>query len=201
MTPFVIVGTGGMGRELLGWIAGCHEKTRTRFRVVAFISEADDAGGVVYDVPVVHPANWTGAPPRFVIAFADPARKKRLALELEAMVYDVERKRVRKEGVERTYTHVHVQERFPVFALGVDDAALPQLVATAERLAAQGADVFLTGGTAKGATTLPSVAGLHPLVAPLTLIVGFYGFIEALARRRGFDPDTPPHLRKVTETL
>ena len=94
-----------------------------------------------------------------------------------------------------------VQARFPVFAMGVDDAALPQLVATAERLAAQGADVFLTGAAAQGATTLPSVAGLHPLVAPLVLIVGFYGFIEALARRRGFDPDTPPHLRKVTETV
>lgn len=24
---------------------------------------------------------------------------------------------------------------------------------------------------------------------------------EALARRRGFNPDTPPHLRKVTETV
>ena len=94
-----------------------------------------------------------------------------------------------------------VQANFPVFALGVDDAALPQLVATAERLAGQGADVFITGAVAKGAVTLPSVSGLHPLVAPLALIVGFYGFIEALARRRGFDPDLPPHLRKVTETL
>ena len=94
-----------------------------------------------------------------------------------------------------------VQASFPIFALGVDDAAFPQLVATAERLASQGADVFLTGSAAKAATTLPSVSGLHPLVAPLALIVGFYGFIEALARRRGYDPDTPPHLRKVTETL
>ena len=94
-----------------------------------------------------------------------------------------------------------VQAGFPVLALGVDDAALPQLVATAERLASQGADVFLTGAAAKSAITLPSVSGLHPLVAPLALIVGFYGFIESLARRRGFDPDTPPHLRKVTETI
>ena len=94
-----------------------------------------------------------------------------------------------------------VQAGFPVFALGVDDAALPQLVATAERLASQGAEVFLTGAVAKGAITLPSVSGLHPRVAPLALIVGFYGFIESLARRRGFDPDTPPHLRKVTETV
>lgn len=94
-----------------------------------------------------------------------------------------------------------VQARFPVFALGVEDAALPHVVATAERLAVQGADVFLTGAPATGATLLPSVTGLHPLLAPLVLVTAFYAFVETLARRRGFDPDTPPHLRKVTETL
>ena len=94
-----------------------------------------------------------------------------------------------------------VQAGFPVFALGVEDAALPQVAATAARLVAQGADVFLTGSDVAGATTLPSVTGLHPLVAPLVLVASFYAFIEALARRRGFDPDTPPHLRKVTETV
>ncbi|MEZ5753483.1 MAG: SIS domain-containing protein [Paracoccaceae bacterium] len=94
-----------------------------------------------------------------------------------------------------------VQAQFPVLALAVEDAAQAGVVQTAERLAAQGADVFVTGAEAKGCVTLPSVGGLHPLVAPLVLAVGFYGFVEALARRRGFDPDTPPHLRKVTETV
>ena len=94
-----------------------------------------------------------------------------------------------------------VQAQFPVFALGVADAALPKLCDTTARLAAQGADVFLTGASVPGVTTLPSVEGLHPLVAPLVLSVAFYAFIEALARRRGFDPDVPPHLRKVTETV
>ncbi|UXU74211.1 MULTISPECIES: SIS domain-containing protein [unclassified Paracoccus (in: a-proteobacteria)] len=94
-----------------------------------------------------------------------------------------------------------VQASFPVLALGIEDAALPQLKATAERLAAQGADVFVTGTEVGGAVTLPSVGDLHPLVAPLVTIAGFYAFIEGLARRRGFDPDTPPHLRKVTETV
>ncbi|MDP2081215.1 MAG: SIS domain-containing protein [Pseudotabrizicola sp.] len=94
-----------------------------------------------------------------------------------------------------------VQAQFPVFALGVEDAALSHVVSTAERLAAQGADVFLTGAPAKGATLLPSVPNLHPLVAPLVLGTAFYSFVEELARRRGFDPDTPPHLRKVTETV
>ncbi|MCU0909638.1 MAG: SIS domain-containing protein [Rhodobacteraceae bacterium] len=94
-----------------------------------------------------------------------------------------------------------VRAGFPVLALGVEDAALVQVAATAARLAGQGAEVFLTGTAAEGAVRLPSVAGAHPLVAPLLLVVSFYAMVEGLARRRGFDPDTPPHLRKVTETL
>lgn len=95
-----------------------------------------------------------------------------------------------------------VQAHFPVLALGVEDAALPQVIATAERLAGQGADVFLThAGAGAGVVALPSVEGLHPLTAPLVVAVSFYRFIEALARRRGFNPDTPPYLRKVTATV
>jgi len=33
-------------------------------------------------------------------------------LDAEGMVYDVERKQVRKDGEERTFTHVHVRDRF-----------------------------------------------------------------------------------------
>ena len=94
-----------------------------------------------------------------------------------------------------------VHAGFPVLALCIDDAAKPHVVATVERLAAQGADVFITGSAAKGAVTLPTVPDLHPLIAPIVLSVAFYAFVEALSRRRGFDPDTPPHLRKVTETI
>lgn len=95
-----------------------------------------------------------------------------------------------------------VKTRFPVLALGVEDAALPQVIETAERLAAQGADVFLTGPfAAKGVRNLPAVTGGHPLTAPLVTVVSFYAFAEALARRRGFNPDTPPNLRKVTATV
>ena len=39
---------------------------------------------------------------------------------------------------------------------------------------------------------LPTVPEVHPLTAPLVLVVSFYIFIEALARRRGLNPDTPP---------
>ena len=93
-----------------------------------------------------------------------------------------------------------VQAHFPVLALAVADAARPQVLATAGRLAGQGADVFLTA-EAEGAGRLPVAAAAHPLTAPLLLAVSFYRFVEALARRRGFNPDTPPHLRKVTATV
>ncbi|AUH32324.1 SIS domain-containing protein [Paracoccus tegillarcae] len=94
-----------------------------------------------------------------------------------------------------------VRAHFPVLALGIKDAALPQLSATAERLAEQGADVFVTNADVPGVTRLPSAPPLHPLIDPLLVITSFYHCVEGLARRRGFDPDTPPHLRKVTETV
>lgn len=84
MSPFVIVGAGGMGRELLGWIAGCGPDTRQRFRVAAFVSEGDDAGGQSHGLPIMRPEDWTDSPPRFVIAIAEPGEKKRIALALAA---------------------------------------------------------------------------------------------------------------------
>ena len=37
--------------------------------------------------------------------------------------------------------------------------------------------------------------------APLLTVQSFYRAINALALRRGFNPDLPPHLNKVTETV
>lgn len=87
------------------------------------------------------------------------------------------------------------RDAFPVLALAVQDAAQAQVLTTAQRLAGQGADVFVTGAE------LPVVAPLHPLVDPLLLAVTFYALAEGLARRRGLDPDAPRHLRKVTQTI
>ena len=67
-----------------------------------------------------------------------------------------------------------VQAHFPVLALGVATRRWPQVIATAERLAGQGADVFLTAaGAGAGVTRLASVEGVHPLTAPLVLVVSF----------------------------
>ena len=90
---------------------------------------------------------------------------------------------------------------FPVLALAARDASEPSVAEACGRLVAKGASVFTTTALATGGTQLPFVATGHPLTDPLALIVSFYAFVESFARHRGFDPDQPRNLRKVTETL
>ncbi len=93
-----------------------------------------------------------------------------------------------------------VERGFPVLGLLCEDKSRQGFAQTMERLVQQGADVFATGQIGTG-VSLPVVQPLHPLVDPLLRVVSFYVFIEALARRRGLAPDTPRHLRKITETI
>ncbi|GGA97797.1 glucosamine--fructose-6-phosphate aminotransferase [Brucella endophytica] len=94
-----------------------------------------------------------------------------------------------------------VGEAFPVLALAARDQAEQSVIETCDRIAGQGAAVFITSTKETAATALPFVATAHPLTDPLALLVSFYGFVEQLSRHRGFNPDQPPHLRKVTETI
>ncbi len=89
---------------------------------------------------------------------------------------------------------------FPVLALAARDASECSVAETADALAAKGAAVFATTQRLTRANRLPYVAAGHPLTDPLPLIVSFYSLVEALARRRGNDPDKPRNLSKVTET-
>lgn len=89
---------------------------------------------------------------------------------------------------------------FPVVALAARDASERSMADAADLLAGKGASVFVTSALAAKASRLPHVATGHPLTDPLPLIVSFYAFVEAFARRRGLNPDQPPNLRKVTET-
>ena len=59
--------------------------------------------------------------------FSDSAEAVTSALDHEAFVYDLERKRVRKCGEERIFTHVHVRDRFP-FELTIYAANLAHFV-------------------------------------------------------------------------
>ncbi len=94
-----------------------------------------------------------------------------------------------------------VEQGFPVIAFAAADAAEDSLAATADALAEKGARVFAVTDRATRATRLPHVRTDHWLTDPVAAIVSFYGMVEQVARRRGIDPDTPRHLRKVTETV
>ncbi|RIX97994.1 SIS domain-containing protein [Aureimonas flava] len=93
-----------------------------------------------------------------------------------------------------------VEPGFPVFAFVPDDAARPGLRDICARVRDTGAALFTVGEAGAG-TRLPHAPTGHPLTEPLSMLVSFYGFVEAVARARGLDPDAPRGLRKVTETL
>jgi glucosamine--fructose-6-phosphate aminotransferase (isomerizing) len=94
-----------------------------------------------------------------------------------------------------------VETGFPVLALAARDASEAGVAEIADRLARQGAQAFTTTTRTAAAQQLPFAATGHPITDALALIVSFYSFVEMLSRHRGLDPDHPPHLRKVTETV
>ncbi|KQX43153.1 aminotransferase [Devosia sp. Root436] len=94
-----------------------------------------------------------------------------------------------------------VTEGYPVLGLAARDAAEASVADMAHKLAGQGALAFLTSSRPGAARALPFAATGHPITDPLALIVSFYGFVEALSRHRGLNPDVPPALKKVTETI
>ena len=73
---------------------------------------------------------------------------------------------------------------------------------TVERLASFGAAPLIVDVAPHPRwPTLVAPDGGHPLMTPIAALHAFYRLAEAVARRRGRDPDQPPHLMKVTRTV
>ena len=94
-----------------------------------------------------------------------------------------------------------IEPRFPILAFAARDASSAAMHAVCEQLSNQGADLYATLETWPAENRLDCVPSAHPLLDPIVQIVSFYVFIERLAHTRGINPDTPRHLKKVTETL
>ena len=90
---------------------------------------------------------------------------------------------------------------FPLLMFGQDDATLAGTLDAAREFQARGARVWCAAPGAPTDIALPVVPSAHPLCAPILAVQSFYRAANALAVRRGFDPDLPPHLNKVTETV
>jgi glucosamine--fructose-6-phosphate aminotransferase (isomerizing) len=91
---------------------------------------------------------------------------------------------------------------FPVLAFSQPDetaSGLADLVAT---LTKRGVPVIAAGPVTNGhALALPFDPNLSSITTPIALLQSFYPLAEEVARARGRDPDAPPHLKKVTETV
>jgi glutamine---fructose-6-phosphate transaminase (isomerizing) len=90
---------------------------------------------------------------------------------------------------------------FPVLAFAQGDETREGVEAATAAAAAQGAPVLKAGGSAQaGVISLPTEAAC-PVLEPIAYALSFYRLVNALALARGLDPDHPPHLSKITETL
>ena len=90
-----------------------------------------------------------------------------------------------------------LREKFPALVFCQDDETRSGTQAFAGELRERGVDVWMAGGDN---SNLPSISS-HPVVEPILLAQSFYRMANSLAIARGHDPDDPPHLAKVTQTL
>ena len=86
----------------------------------------------------------------------------------------------------------------PVLLLRQNDEAAAAVDELARDLRQAGDRTFLAGGPQ---SSLPWPGDDHPVCDPIVMLVPAYRAIETAARKRGLDPDNPPHLNKVTQTL
>ncbi len=93
-------------------------------------------------------------------------------------------------------------DHFPILVLSQRDETLSGVSDLVTKLNEQGVPVIVAGAAEGPASvTLPSVEDAHPYLAPIALIQSFYPLVNAIALARGRNPDNPPRLRKVTETV
>lgn len=93
-----------------------------------------------------------------------------------------------------------VENGFPVILLGQDDESNESVAALAPMFAERGATVIGAGIGEVPGIALPTLSA-HPMLQPVLAVQSFYRLANALSVARGRDPDSPPHLAKVTRTV
>ncbi|WP_210493794.1 SIS domain-containing protein [Microvirga antarctica] len=93
-------------------------------------------------------------------------------------------------------------DHFPILVLSQRDETLSGVNDLVTKLNGQAIPVVVAGAAEGPASImLPSGEGIHPYLAPIALIQSFYPLVNAIAHARGRNPDKPPRLLKVTETV
>ena len=93
-------------------------------------------------------------------------------------------------------------EHFPILVLSQRDETLSGVNDLITRLNSHDIPVVVAGA-AEGPATIMLAApeDIHPVLAPIAMIQSFYPLVNAIAHARGRNPDNPPRLLKVTETV
>jgi glutamine---fructose-6-phosphate transaminase (isomerizing) len=73
-------------------------------------------------------------------------------------------------------------------------------LALADEMRNRGATVLLAAPAGTPNCDLPIIETAAIDLDPISMIQSFYPMVEALSRARGFDPDRPKYLAKVTRT-
>ncbi len=94
---------------------------------------------------------------------------------------------------------------FPILALAQNDQSRPGVDALVGEFVTRGAKVMLARGDGPapilvGVERLPTIEA-HPVLEPILYVQSAYRMLNDLSLARGYDPDHPPHLNKVTETV
>jgi len=93
-----------------------------------------------------------------------------------------------------------LEQNLPVLMFAQNDETRPGLETLAQDWSRRGAKIMYAGPDVAGVRTLP-VLDADAAIAPLLFAQTFYRWAAVLSVARGHDPDHPPHLKKVTETL
>jgi glucosamine--fructose-6-phosphate aminotransferase (isomerizing) len=93
-----------------------------------------------------------------------------------------------------------VRGGFPVFVFSQNDETRTGIAELVASFTNANAEVLLAGFSQGNARSLP-VLDAYPVLQPILMVQSFYRLANALSLARGFNPDHPPHLNKVTETV
>ncbi len=102
-----------------------------------------------------------------------------------------------------------VEKEFPLFLFAQQDETFSGMQAVAKKMKMIGAKVLLASPMLHesekdlldmSSILLPLPHGIHPVCDTLVMIQAFYCMIAKLSVTRGFNPDAPTHLTKVTKT-
>ena len=89
---------------------------------------------------------------------------------------------------------------YPVLVFATPGPTQADALQLAAEWRARGVRVLLAAPAGTPGVDLPLAAAPHDDLAPIVALQSHYLMVEALARARGRDPDTPPLLSKVTLT-